>query len=788
MAVSKRLSLVLLCSSVVVACAPPPARKPPTSASEMALDELQNRRATTAPVANTAVLPKTPTVKPRSLPLKQVNRVGTLPNMASSSERPPAEFSVKSDTPLELNFEQVDLRQLIETIADALGLSVVIDPAIADKVTLRTPPDKPLKREDLWPLLQLLLTDTGVSMEKKGAVYHFKKTGPSLPSNIGMSGSLRTLNASDVMQITPLRYISVEAALTVLKPLIEPQGRILSLSNLNLIGVIASPDRINRVNKLLSVMDSDPFLHRGMRLYRLANSKAADVQVELDKILKGVAGATPVYQFIALERINAILAIAPPNGSFNEVTTWIDVLDERSEEGGEQVFIYNVKNLEAKKLATTLTDVFKIEDKKAAEEKERRLKNQQQTAQIPSADPNQPPITVPVPGKTPGSNEEGGAVSADLKVNIVADEATNSLIIRAKPRDYRQLLGTIHGLDQVPKEVMINVVIAEVTLSKSNQFGINWRAFFGATNSGSFVGTNFAVPGTGLLSPGSTTSSGTSTSSSIPGGTTTTTTGTSATSVGGLTGFVVNQVAGRLTTILNAIAAESEVSLLSRPSILVRNNEEATINVGTNEPMVTQLNSSTLTSQVSNSVQYKDTGITLKVTPRINDEGIVNLKIYQEVSALGDPRTTQQLQSFTQRKVQTAVVVRDGDAIVIGGLIESRGNGSTQGIPGLKDIPLLGKTLFGTNSQSDTRTELVLIMVPEIINPKADNTGVLNRFKRRMSAITALLNGQDIMVNNYTEQSEEPQKPSPLPNLRQPEVAVPREETPVEPASEATES
>ncbi|MDD2816528.1 MAG: type II secretion system secretin GspD [Thiotrichaceae bacterium] len=783
MAVSKRLSLALLCSSVVVACAPPAAKKPPMSAAEMALGEVQ-KHSTATTQANTAA-PKTPVVKPRSLPLKQVNRVGSLPNMASSSERPPAEFSVKSDTPLELNFEQVDLRQLIETIADALGLSVVIDPAIGDKVTLRTPPDKPLKREDLWPLLQLLLTDTGVSMEKKGAVYHFKKSGPSLPANIGMSGSLRTLNASDVMQITPLRYISVEAALTVLKPLIEPQGRILSLSNLNLIGVIASPDRINRVNKLLSVMDSDPFLHRGMRLYRLANSKAAEVQVELDKILKGVAGATPVYQFIALERINAILAIAPPNGSFNEVTTWIDVLDERSEEGGEQVFIYNVKNLEAKKLATTLTDVFKIEDKKAAEEKERRLKNQQQTAQIPSADPNQPPITVPVPGKTPGPGEEG-TVSADLKVNIVADEATNSLIIRAKPRDYRQLLGTIHGLDQVPKEVMINVVIAEVSLDKSSQFGINWRALFGSTSNGSYVGTNFKIPNASVISPGSSSSSSSSTTNTPPGGTTTTSTATTSSGISSLSGLVINQVGGRLTAILNTLAAESEVSLLSRPSILVRNNEEATINVGTSEPMITQLNSSTVTSQISNSVQYKDTGITLKVTPRINDEGIVNLKIYQEVSSLGGKRTTQDLQSFNQRKVQTAVVVKNGDAIVIGGLIETRGSDSTQGLPGLKDIPIIGRTLFGTTDKSNSRTELVLIMVPEIINPKADNTGMLNRFKRRMSAITALLNDHDIMLNNYLDHDEEPQQPSPVPNLRQPEVVVPREENPVEIEIEVT--
>jgi general secretion pathway protein D len=626
-------------------------------------------------------------------------------------------------------------------------------------------------------------------MDKKGGVYHFKKAGPGLPSSIGIAGNMHNINAAEVMQITPLRYISVDTALTVLKPLIEPQGRIISLANLNLIGIIASPERITRANKLLAVMDSDPFLHRGMRLYRLTNSKATDVQVELDKILKAVSGATPAYQFIALERINAILAIAPPNGGFNEVTTWLDVLDERSEEGGERVFIYNVRNLEAKKLATTLTEVFKIEDKKAAEEKERRLKNQQNQQQnVPSVDPNQPPINTH-DNKSPSSDDN--SASADLKVGIVADEGTNSLIIRAKPRDYRQLLSTITSLDQVPKEVMINVVIAEVSLDKTHQFGINWRAFFGSNGSGSFVGTNFNVPGTGLLSPQTSTTTTTTNTSGIPGATTGTTSSASNTSVGALSGFVINQVAGRLTSILNTIATENDVSLLSRPSILVRNNEEATINVGTNEPMITQLNSSTLTTQLSSSVQYKDTGITLKVTPRINDDGVVNLKIYQEVSQLGGVRTTQNLQAFTQRKVQTAVVVKDGDAIVIGGLIETRSKDNTQGIPGLKDIPLLGKALFGSTDQSTSRTELVLIMVPEIINPKADNSGVMIRFKRRMQAISSLLNHHDIVLSQYLDKEETAPRPSPVPNLKTADPVITQESTPAvaeTPAETTTEN
>ncbi|MCK5717904.1 MAG: type II secretion system protein GspD, partial [Thiomargarita sp.] len=293
---------------------------------------------------------------------------------------------------------------------------------------------------------------------------------------------------------------------------------------------------------------------------------------------------------------------------------------------------------------------------------------------------------------------------------IVADESSNSLLIRATPRDYRQLLKTISLLDQVPKEVMINVVIAEVTLTESTKFGIDWQSFFRGSKAGqtdTYLQTNFNVSNS--------------------------------------TGLVLNHVEGNLNLILNMMDATGDVSILSRPSLLVRNNEEASINVGANEPFVTGETSSTTSEFVTTNVQYKDTGISVKVTPRINDDGIINLDIFQELSQLGETRAD--LQSFLTRKIETSVVVRDKSAIVIGGLIEKRQNNSENGIPFLKDIPIFGK-LFASTEMVETRTELVLIIVPEIVNPEADNSPLVRKFKQRMNLVSKLLNQNYILTDN----------------------------------------
>lgn len=744
----RKLTITLLCSSILTACTLPLAKRPQPSpkspsATALATGQLPPELPVVNPPLHGMPIPELPRTKPQ--PFKEFNRVGEVPKVSDLSDKTLSDKALSNldeAVPIKLDFEQTSLRDFIGVIGDALKLNMVIDPSIGDKITLRTAKDKLLRKQDLWPLLQLLLTEASVTVEKKGNVYHFIKTGPSLPGIISVSpDALTGSDASEVLQISPLRYISVDTAIMVLSPLLQPaKGRILSLPNVNVIGIITSPQRLERVNKLLAIIDADPFQHHGMRLFRLTNSKATEIQPELEKIFQALSGRTPpAYVSIPLDRINSLLVIAPPGGSFDDVATWVDILDGRSEESGEQIFIYRVKNLEAGKLAGTLSSVFKTAEQRKEDEK---LKRQQQ--QEKERNPNLPgePIPPQPPVLPPGARTPGGAlaVSAELKVNIVADESTNTLLIRANPRDYRQLLETIYALDQIPKEVMINVVIAEVTLTESTKFGIDWQVLFGKARGAdgkqrSYTGIDFNVPG--------------KTTADSP-----------------LAGFVIDQIAGRMSAVLNLVASTNDLSILSRPSLLVRNNEEASMNVGSNEPFLGAINNSTLNNQqISQDVQYKDTGITLKVTPRINDDGVINMKIEQELSQIGPTRTTQNLQSFIQRKVTTSVVVRDGSAIIIGGLIQTNRKNDQQGIPVLRDLPVVGNTLFSSTDKEDTRTELVLIMVPTVVSPELDNSQLMQDFRQRIKMVSDLLNEQDL---GYFLPLPAPPPPAPIPRQDKP--------------------
>ncbi len=723
----KSFTYIILLTGLIASCATPPEKPESKSAIDVANEHLQQEMPL---ITNTepsdsiiAALPQSKTEPPR-----EINQIGSLPTIRTTVGVEP-DFTLKAGQPLTFNFEQVPLREVVQMLADTMGISVVIDTAIgAEKITIRTAEGKNLQKQDLWPLLQLLLSESGIMMEKRGGLYYLKKvgTGSGLPSTIGLRLGGQD-DASQVLQITPLRYITAESASAAITPMIQPQGRILNLANLNIIGIVSTPTILDRVNRLLQIIDADPFIHRGIRLFRLQNSKASEVEAELDQILQAVMGSAPAYQVIALERINSILIVAPPKGGFREIEMWIEVLDEQSDESIEQIFIYRVKNLEAKELAATLSDVFKQEDKKDEEvkKKETDILDPTLPTNLPLQMADNEAVLAVERAINSAATENGTIpVSAELKVNIVADEKTNSLLIRATPRDYQQLLETIRILDRVPKEVMVNVVIAEVTLSETSRYGIDWTALinkFGASSDGtvnqSSIGTKFGV--------------------------------------GSGSGLVLNYFSGDVTALLNLVDSDSNVSLLSRPSILVRNNEEASINVGSNEPVITRTNSnaanvnSTL-GYTSNEVQYRDTGITLKVTPRINDDGIINMKVFQEVSQLGEERTEQRLQSFLQRKIETNVVVRDGTAIVIGGLIEDSDNYGNSGLPILRKTRLHG--LFSSTSKESTRTELVLIIVPQIVNPELNNDPLLEQFKSQMKLVDSLFIENEMHFNNFTQQ------------------------------------
>jgi general secretion pathway protein D len=574
------------------------------------------------------------------------------------------------------------MRFVIQELGDLLGISMVIDPTIDYKVSLRTSATNPLRYEDIWPVLRLLARNAGVSIQQAGSVWEFNRDPSNVPVAVVLPGAVGSVNASEVLQVTPLTYISVETLEPILVPMLQPTGTLIRMGAPNLVGITGSPEQLARVNALLAVLDDDPFLNQGIRLYQLMNSPAAEVAEEMTGVLKLIEGEQGSYQVLGLDRINSVLVIGPAARGFAEVDRWINILDAASQEQVEQLFVYKVKNLDAVAMAETLNNVYGEEDEDEAA----------RTAREAGALQPQVFQLAPVLDAASAAAANDQVASANISVSIVADENTNSLLVRATPREYRQLLTTISALDTVPLQVLINAVIGQVTLTEGNQFGIDWTRVSSNAASGPARLSSRFLPG-GILDAGRLATQG--------------------------SGLVLTKTfmdgAAVIDATLNAIAQDNEVRLLARPTLLAANNQEGEFVVGQAVPV----NNGTTTSGngfATENITYRDVGIVLKITPQINEDGYINLEIEQSLSSVEESNTTGVAgnPTFVNQEITTTVVVSDQTTITLGGLIQDEDADVQNGIPLLQNIPVLGRAFSYSNIKS-SRRELFIILRPQII-------------------------------------------------------------------------
>ena len=631
--------------------------------------------------AEIPVIPATDFVEQQNL-IEEINRDGLSFSYPGFSEQVPAPVDVQGPDVVELNYEQADLRLVLEQLAESLDISILIDPSIDKRISIRTSPDRPLQREDIWPLIRLLTRDAGIFLERVGDVYNARMINASLPADIiGPDSSAETVN-SQVMQITPLTYVSTETAVEALGPLLAPEGSVSQLGSRDLLMITASDFLLQRANELLMLIDADPFLNQGIHLYQLSNANAPEVAEELVEILELIEGASPAYQVRGIERINAILVTAPASRGFEEISRWVEILDADSQEQVEQLFMYKVKNLDALELAETLSTVFEEEDDPLTPPNIGRSDTLNivdtlaaEASQTATAETGQVPLTT-------GGTSANGAVSANLTVKIVADEATNSLLIRSTARDYRQLLTTISQLDVVPLQVMVNAVIAQITLTDDTRFGVDWSRVAGNTLNpiSSNTTTDFAPNLNGLMFT---------------------------------RGFIDGSA--RVDATLEAIAQNNEVRLLARPSLTVGNNQEGEIQIGAEVPVEAGESISAGGLSTTN-IQYRDTGIGLLITPQINEDGVVNLIINQTLRSVDNSASgINNNPVFNNQEITTTVVVKNGDNIVLGGLIQTDTEALNTGVPLLNRVPGLGN-LFSYQQDNQERRELFIVLRPEVIN------------------------------------------------------------------------
>ncbi len=598
------------------------------------------------------------------------------PDTASEPPAPPIlqpSGPAGPDTRFRFNCVNCGLLEFVRNIADELKLNYVVDPGVQGVVNILTYGE--MRRGDLMSLLELVLQINGAAIVRTGPLYRIvpSRNARQLPLDIrqGREASAEPAEGSRVLQIIPMDFVPAAEMAELLNPFLSDGGDITYHRAANFLIVTDTPANVAKLLELVRIFDSEVFGSKRVRVYALENSRASNVALELESIFAGyaLAGESPV-RFVAIPRLNSVLAIGPGPGSFREVDRWVAQLDQAGLNREIRNFFVKIQNGDAVAIAGLLLKIY------GAGRREEEIL-------LP---PESPQAGIPAAGAADATARSEEIVQGEIK--IVADDQNNAIIVQCSPQDFGVIEETIRELDRVPRQVLINVKIYEVVLDDELSMGIS--AFLQERG-------NRAVSG-----PATTTASFSAAAAGL-----------------NLATRVLMGDTRELVSFLNAQETRNRSRVLSAPSVIASDNVAANIQVGSQIPILTSQGvvpgGTGGTSLFSNTIQNRNTGVILSVTPRINAGGWVTLEVQQEVSSPGPPPTAGiQSPSINIRSVDTQVTVKNGQTIAIGGIISESNGLSRNRVPLLGRIPGLG-LLFGTTSREKSRTELIALITPRVI-------------------------------------------------------------------------
>jgi general secretion pathway protein D len=611
-----------------------------------------------------------------------------------------------------LNFDNADIAVVIQTIAELLHMNYIVAPTVRGRITIQSSEKLPVS--SLLPVLEQILEVNGFMAVKSGEFFKI------VPANQAKQESVETVlqeqtpsvSTGLVTKIVQLRYISPGEAVKILTPFKTAAGIYQAHEPARLLFLTEVPAKIADLLKIIEVLDVDTFASIQVELYPVRYAGVEDLARELTQIVTQVftsAGrGRSLFRIIPVPQVNSIMVFSGEAGLAANIREWIAKLDQPVSEANERIFVYPLSHATAETLAAVLEKVFNRDSTKTQTRSAAPAVAQPATRTVPA--PRQPQaVQMPVtPPKAISSSGEGVASGGAAPVVVVADKDTNSLIIQTASWFYPTVVEMIRKLDTMPKQVLIEVLIAEITLDDTTQFGIQW-----------------ALKGQGQVNAFGETHGVQTLTQNVYGGVAAAATGFS---------FFLTE-AGRLTAALNAYAKDQKLNILSAPHIIATNNKEAKIDVGQEVPILKRTISdpnNTTASTSTNEIEYVSTGVILTVTPHINEGGYVTLDIDQEVSE-AQTNITSGIDSPTIRKrtAKTTMVVKDNQTLVVGGLIYEKRDGSREGLPVLSKIPILGY-LFGSTKSQVTKTELVLLISPRVVNTIEEGDLLTEQVKDRV--------------------------------------------------------
>ncbi len=616
-------------------------------------------------------------------------------------------YRAPSEGDVTLNFDGADISVVAKTIlGDLLRSNYVIDPKVTGQVTLQT--SRPLAKDALIPVLESLLNVHDAALVKEGDFYKIVPKASALSSI--MAPRLRpTRDRGFQVVVVPLRYVAAEDMHRILTDLKVGKEAVQADPRRNLLILSGSETTLRQLLETIEIFDVDQFQGMSMALFRLRYLDSVQMIEELKQVV-GPDKDSPLLnmvRFMAIERLNALLVVSSQPKYLDYLREWIERLDRSDLVAGMRLYVYQVKNRDAVSLAEVLQQLFPEEAGETAERRPERALAPgvpEKRAELPRVGEAglQKRLAPPRPEVAPAATAAGLGVGVGA-VKFIADEVNNALIVMATAEDYARVEGAIRQLDVLPLQVLIEATIVEVILRGDLRYGVEW--FFKNNN---VIDKGNDKQGRGLLDLGQE-------------------------GIGALVpGFSYSIVDANevVRAVLNALAEDSLLEVLSSPSLMVLDNQAAEINVGDQVPVNTE-SATTEGGVIIESIQYKDTGVLLTVRPRVNAGGLVTMEVTQEVTNVGEIDSATGQRSFLQRKINSMVAVKSGQTIVLGGLITENKATTESGVPVLYKVPVLGK-LFGRTTTTDDRRELLVLLTPQVVDDMEDTTEILNEFRDKM--------------------------------------------------------
>ena len=629
-----------------------------------------------------------------------------------------------------LDFDNVEIGVLVKFISELTGKNFLIDDKVKGKVTIMSPKKIPV--EDVYKVFLSVLELNGFTVVPAGTMIKI------VPAVNAKEKGLETRTKNDpasqedrmVTQIIPLERSNPDEIKRILDPIIPRTGSVLAYPPAGMIVITDYLSNIKRIQEIVAALDVEGAGDQ-ISYIPLVNASASEVVKALSAIFAQSPGrGSSALKAVADTRTNSIILMAS-GSSIQNVRKLVDFMDKEVPSGASNIQVYRLQNSNAEDLAKVLTSIVKE-------------------------------------GSTQGAAAAGAvraptATVVSKNVQVVPDKATNTLVVMAEREDYKVIENIIKQLDVPRPMVYIEALIMEVNANKDFKLGVEWR---GLKETGQITGMNGSQTAAFIGSGGAGSTTNPGAYNVLDGLLTTTATG----AITGAfpTGFSLGMIGAGIKigdvifpsigAVVQAYKTDSQVSILSTPQIMTLDNEEAEINVGSNVPYLTRQDTTSSTTSINyNSYEYKDVGVILNITPHINDENFIRLKISQQVTKVTSSSSST-TPTTLKRTAKTTVVVKDSETLVIGGLVGDSTEDGTYRVPLLGDIPILG-WLFKTKTKSREKTNLYIFLTPHIVRTQADAAKLFQEKRETMGEIE-----EGIIKLNEKADAKVPELPVPVEN------------------------